>query len=506
MSVLGMIDQSKLDPGFTVAQHPSTNFTDVFAASVDSTARNYLTVSKQFFTGREDGANRERYKALTGRDLIDDAISAAPNADELRSLRARNIMPQKVNDAVNAHISNLKAQDPDKYKEVYTSTEIEERVKQKARESLVNQQNAQAGMPGLAGTAASLAGGVVAGFIDPVNLATLPLAAGSAAGILKTAVIEAGINAGAEVITQPVVAEWQKELGHEYGFKDMAENVAIAGLFGAAIGGGTKAISLGFGRAKSAAMAHLASKFDELDNVPALRAAQYEERRLHLQESNPAKLMEIEEPARTRSTEIGGPSDNFHAEMSKRHNEALKEVDAALNEGRPLNPNKLGISDEEMRGLKRSNMDEGLAKAHERITESAEPSPAKKPKDMIFSGGDEQFAAKRRKSKRLREHFEAVERGKAAAEAKVAPNEMFSAKDPEPPSLERQKQVEQLYDSPEWKAKEASNFDERYQGATDQRVFLDDGHEDVSVEDLRKHFKDDDAFLSAINTCGLGGG
>lgn len=91
--------------------------------------------------------------------------------------------------------------------------------------------------------------GKVGGFIgsmagamqDPINLVTLPLGAGAANGIIRTAVTEAIVNAGSETLIQTKVQPFRGELGLEYGFEQGAENVAFAAGGAAVVGGAVKA-------------------------------------------------------------------------------------------------------------------------------------------------------------------------------------------------------------------------------------------------------------------------
>lgn len=84
--------------------------------------------------------------------------------------------------------------------------------------------------------------GVAAGAMsDPLNLLTLPLGASWATGILKTALIEAGINMATEAAIQPAIYRYKKELESPYNVRDVLMNVAGAGVGAAVLTGGVKA-------------------------------------------------------------------------------------------------------------------------------------------------------------------------------------------------------------------------------------------------------------------------
>lgn len=453
MSVFGLADDSKMDAGLGAIEAPSTSFTDVFSAAVPSTARNYLSNSKQFFSDEEERGRDKSYKQLTGRNLIDDVLASKPDDLKLQASKFKGPGDrERMQAATDEYLNSLRANEPDKYGKISNSVEIGEVVRRKAKEALATQEKASAGATGKAALTGELAGGVVASLIDPVNLATIPLGAGLAHGILKTAAIEAGINIVAEVGTQPSVLSWQQELGNEYGVGDALTQIGTAGLFGAGIGAGAKALPIGFHKSKALFMSNLGKRMESLENMPAVRAAAHEERRFHIEEANPSRY-----------------SDSIDSAV---HREALAEIDAAINEGRALNPEKIRISDEQMRALKAADMDEGAAQLHQRLAQT-----------------DETMALKKQASG-LAEDGPFVDYGRPAE-----------------PSMERQLEIEQLKESPEWKSKEKSNFDERFK-SEDGDEWIYGEHKDVgmSVDDIRRQFKDDHEFYSAISSCGLGGG
>ena len=87
---------------------------------------------------------------------------------------------------------------------------------------------------------ASLSGGIVGSFYDPVNV--LSLAAGpwarvglGARQLLWQGIKTGAVNAGTELAIQPIVQAWRREAGLEYGLEPAAFNVAAAFGFGAAL-------------------------------------------------------------------------------------------------------------------------------------------------------------------------------------------------------------------------------------------------------------------------------
>lgn len=83
------------------------------------------------------------------------------------------------------------------------------------------------------GTLASVGGfaGEMGGAMsDPFNIASMALGAPAAASLLRIAIIEAAIGAGAEAFQQPSVQAWNKDVGLPSGFWNAVENVGMAGI------------------------------------------------------------------------------------------------------------------------------------------------------------------------------------------------------------------------------------------------------------------------------------
>lgn len=87
----------------------------------------------------------------------------------------------------------------------------------------------------------SLAGNLVGGLDDPLNIASMLFTAGAGTTLLRSIAIGAGTNVAVEALSQPAVGDWQRRLGRDYGLKDIAPNLAMA----AALGAGGEALSHG---------------------------------------------------------------------------------------------------------------------------------------------------------------------------------------------------------------------------------------------------------------------
>ena len=68
---------------------------------------------------------------------------------------------------------------------------------------------------------------------------------GTSAGILRTALTEAGINVGSEVLVQPLVFQYKKKLGSPFSVGEAATRVAAAGAGGFLLAGTVKGVARG---------------------------------------------------------------------------------------------------------------------------------------------------------------------------------------------------------------------------------------------------------------------
>ena len=106
--------------------------------------------------------------------------------------------------------------------------------------------------PGLAKYGALLAGGLNAGVYDPINLATMAIGPTGTVGagarqVLWMGVKQGAANAGVELAAQPVIAQWRREAGLEYGASDLALGVGSAFLLGFGLDAGIRGASRGLG-------------------------------------------------------------------------------------------------------------------------------------------------------------------------------------------------------------------------------------------------------------------
>lgn len=98
----------------------------------------------------------------------------------------------------------------------------------------------------------SMLGGAWGGLKDPINLAAMALGAPAGATILRTALIEAGLNAGSQAAIEAGTYGIKKEMDPTWSASEAAQAVGGAAIGGAVIGGGAAALAAGarklFGR------------------------------------------------------------------------------------------------------------------------------------------------------------------------------------------------------------------------------------------------------------------
>lgn len=138
---------------------------------------------------------------------------------------------------------------PDKIADIRPDVAIEDdaRAAAKNAEGELETLLADPALSGFGGFAAQLAGGFVGTFRDPLQVSLM--FAGGGPGTAKTvlgrigqvALREGLYNAGAVALSQPAVQAWRDEAGLRSGVMPAVENVGLAFLFGATIGGGIRA-------------------------------------------------------------------------------------------------------------------------------------------------------------------------------------------------------------------------------------------------------------------------
>lgn len=192
----------------------------------------------------------DEYRLLRQQGTIS-AVDAV-NGDNFASRRVslqREIFNRKVDELAQAQ--------PDKASALAFGQSIEDQAKAIAGAAAAELDNARRETGG--GFVSEIAGALTGIARDPGNLAAL--FAGGGPGTAKTllgrlaqvALREGAINAGVEAVQQPGVQAWRAELSLKNGIEPALENIGLAFLFGATIGGGVQGLGEAFGRGVSRA-------------------------------------------------------------------------------------------------------------------------------------------------------------------------------------------------------------------------------------------------------------
>lgn len=173
------------------------------------------------------GEKLEHPVSLAKTSGVDPYVARSYGLPEVRQPTIEGNFP-----AFDARIAELRAKYPQA--RFRTSAEVQTDIEAKARRyreiAADVDERTTAG-----GKAASVLGGMGAVMSDPVVLSSAAYGAPLATGILKAALIEAGVGMASEALIQPVVFDYKQEIDSPYTVGDAAANVLLAG--GGAAGG-----------------------------------------------------------------------------------------------------------------------------------------------------------------------------------------------------------------------------------------------------------------------------
>jgi hypothetical protein len=297
MSIYDLLNTRKALEEKDVAPGGPTGFLDVAGATLKENYLNFTSISEFAATQDAGQRNLERYRSVHGGDLYQDAVEHVVfDQEEKERLKRYFLNPRQISpgdfpelDAVaDKYIGYLKQKYPDATQDLHDSKGLAEQAKKDALLAMRDAEAARFGANGFNRVAGSLTGGVLSGFADPLQVLVMPLGAGVSAGIVKTALVSAGINAATEVALFPVVKKWQNKLGNRYGAAELLSNAGTSALFGAGFGAFFKWL----GKAKvgddPAVAMHLgASSQEKLGNFETANAMLTEARELHLETTAP---------------------------------------------------------------------------------------------------------------------------------------------------------------------------------------------------------------------------
>lgn len=207
---------------------------------------------------------RERQKE-EAYDRRIDAIEAALGQRLENPYRMGSVSPGAFGEPVDdpfesfqASLRTLAEQHPDQREVIRADRSPLEDAREAARTAEGRLGEVMGRTPGLAKYGALLAGGLNAGVYDPINLATMAIGPTGTVGagarqVLWMGVKQGAANAGVELAAQPVIAQWRREAGLEYGASDLALNVGSAFLLGFGLDAGIRGASRGLGLTRTPA-------------------------------------------------------------------------------------------------------------------------------------------------------------------------------------------------------------------------------------------------------------
>lgn len=229
---------------------PST-FWERFSLDFEADRATRQSISEQrnefdVYEQQREILRREGFNASNPHDVgYDSPLDFLPGPG-LGQRSARGIGRARLTEAYDRQVEQFRQQFPDRAGEVLTSAEVQQR----ARDNATRAYRA-------AETQGQVGGGAVGGFLgqmaaamsDPITIATLPFGAGArvtggaAWNIARTALIEAGIAAGAQVPIEAAAAPYRVSLGLP---AEVGESLLSAAAGGAILGGGVRAMTEGW--------------------------------------------------------------------------------------------------------------------------------------------------------------------------------------------------------------------------------------------------------------------
>lgn len=326
MSALNLLDADRSFQAIDRGYKPAT-LGETTAKAFTYVRENFNFDSEQRLIGDPLYQRNALLKERTGKDILE--LTGVDKEWPNPSTDGRIAQQKEANRRIDAIIAQGRNEAPETYKDIKTSSELEEAGKQVAKDAELNYQKvAQRSTSATTLMAGTAVGGLGAGLTDPVNILTLPLGAGEvktvgtgvmafARGLTVAAAKEGAIQAGIEAASIPQAAEWQHMLGNKYGFAEGAEQVAFGFLGGAGfrvmaegIVPAYRGMRRGASNVSSYVMDQVASKAPKLDQT-VRDAIKGMSRQAYIDEAAPA-------PVKTR-TEL------------KEHRAAVESTEASIN-------------------------------------------------------------------------------------------------------------------------------------------------------------------------------
>jgi hypothetical protein len=226
MSIADLVRPEEISFGDSPVDNSFTGWLDIYHAMDKYQQENLNAASSENLFFEELSSSRDKIQELTGKPI---------------SLGRGESLRTAWKDRYDKIIEQNRLEGKTEWNDVYTTTEAEERARERARQSKIDYDKAvQNAAPGVSVGTAQIAGGMTGWMSDLQNFSatalTAPASGALAAGrsIWAIAGIEAGVNASLEAGMQPAIKDWQNKVGHDYTTEDMVLNIFFAGATGGA--------------------------------------------------------------------------------------------------------------------------------------------------------------------------------------------------------------------------------------------------------------------------------
>lgn len=144
-----------------------------------------------------------------------------------------------------------KANNPDSPLEFPTNELLEKQWQDKAKANIKASDELTRRSTGYGSAIGGFLGTAGGAMTDPINAMATAFGASAATGILRTALVEAGLNAGSEALIQAVNLPVRRQIEPGYSAGDALSEIGAAAAGGAILGGGIKGLASIWHRAKT---------------------------------------------------------------------------------------------------------------------------------------------------------------------------------------------------------------------------------------------------------------
>jgi len=215
---------------------PTTSFMENAGAAFDSFVEGSTTISLALNVDQQIDEISQRVQQVTGQN-IEPSVGERIMGEDRGLTRVPPEFLERAREAVRNN--------PETLGDLPTTEDaIRDRIR---REVQASEQEAAdiAERAGISGTLGGFAGTLGGSLTDPALLASLAAGAPASAGIIRTALIEAGIGAASEVPIQAAVQTQRANIGLDAGLDRALRNIAAAGVGGGILAGGIRGVELG---------------------------------------------------------------------------------------------------------------------------------------------------------------------------------------------------------------------------------------------------------------------